>query len=89
MSAVVTTVRLPARVKEEAEVLVREGLFKNFSDVVLAGLRREIDAHKVCEARERVWRDYVERAGGDAKKASSLYLKDAEEYQKAHPELFK
>ena len=86
---VVTTVRLPARVKAEAERLVADGLFKNFSDVVLAGLRREIDASRAREARERVWRDYAARAGGDAEKASRLYLADAEAYQKAHPELFR
>ncbi|MCK4327336.1 MAG: hypothetical protein KAW41_02560 [Candidatus Diapherotrites archaeon] len=89
MSTVVTTVRLPARVKQEAESLVHKGLFKNFSDVVLAGLRREINAHTAREAREQVWRDYLERSGGDAEKASRLYLRDAEEYQKKHPGLFK
>ena len=89
METIVTTVRLPPKVKRAAENLVKEGLFKNFSDVVLAGLRREIYENEAREAREGVWRDYLNKAGGSAEKASKLYLHDATEYQKQHPGLFK
>ena len=89
MSTVVTTVRLPAQVKKEAEQLVKKGFFKNFSDVVLAGLRLEIYGHQIRDAREKVWRDYLSQAGGDSEKAAKLYLKEAKEYQKKHPELFR
>ena len=93
MSNIIATVRLPKKLKQQAEYLVKKGYFKNLSDALITGLRREVrecmTLESVKNAKEQVWQEYLSKAGGDPEKASKLYLEDAKKYQKEHPEFFK
>ncbi|MFH0986565.1 MAG: ribbon-helix-helix domain-containing protein, partial [Candidatus Micrarchaeota archaeon] len=79
-----TSVRLPAKLKDEAETLVKKGYYGNFSDLITAALRDEIKEHKmlsssvkdVREIRAKIWGDYMKRAGGNSKKAARLMYEE-------------
>lgn len=83
MNDVVVTVRLPRKLKEDVDLVVKEGNFKNVSDLVVASVRKEVETYKpsratllVRKARKEIWEDYLKRANGDINKAIKLHHED-------------
>jgi len=94
-----TNVRLPARLKKEAEKLVRKGYYKSVSELIVSSLRNEImnfkktakalkDIEEVRKAREEVLTDFMRKAGGDTNKALKLMQEEAEKIYKKEPEFW-
>lgn len=80
------TVRVPAQLRKSIMRLVDAGFYKNFSDAVLAGLRREVNELDTAvvqsrEAKKAVWDEYLKKAGGDREKASKLMFEDGKKWE--------
>ena len=89
MESGVVAVRVPAKLRSEAERLVKEGYFRSLSEVIVSGLRREIIEHGPSKATlllrkqdKKMWAEYMKKAGGDNDKAIDLYLEDLREIEK-------
>lgn len=87
-----TTVRVPLKLKQAADRLVSVGYYKNFSDVVVSGLRHEVLGERLTfavrearEAKKAVWEEELRKAGGDPKKAIKLMGKEDEKMYKEDP----
>ena len=96
MNECITTVRVPVKLKEEAEKLVKQGYFKNLSDILVTGLRDQIQTYKPSkavlesrEAKKAVWDYYLKKAKGDTKLAVELHFKDIKKGEAEEPEFFK
>ncbi len=92
MGVMVTTVRIPVKLKEYADKLVEEGYYKNFSDLVISGLRREVFENnmtlavkKAREAKKAVWEEALKKARGDPDKAIKIMQKEAEKLYASDP----
>ena len=86
MNMVTTSVRVPIRIKEEAEALIKEGYFKNLSEFIVSGMRKELTEYSpskavrdIREFRHRTWQNFLKEANGDYKKAAKLYDNAIEE----------
>jgi len=82
-SLVSATVKFPPRLREEALDLVKEGYFKNFSEVAVSGIRRIVQEYHLSNAarearqiRDRIWTEFLEKAGDDPGKAADLFNKE-------------
>lgn len=79
-----TSVRIPKKLKIEAESLVKNGYYGNFSDLVVNALRDEVKEHKMLSSsvkdvrrvRARIWSDYLKKAGNDPRKAAKLMYEE-------------
>lgn len=96
MNDVVVTVRLPRKLKEDIDLVVREGDFKNVSDLLLSGARKEVETYKpthatllVRKARKEIWEGYLKKAKGNSKKAADLYFADLKKLEEEDPDFLK
>ena len=95
MNDVVVTVRLPRKLKEDIDQSVKDGRFKNVSDVIVSAARREVELFKISQAiltarkaKKELWERYLKRANGDSKKAAELFSKESKEYEDQNPGFF-
>lgn len=77
----ITSVRIPQALRDEAELLVESGRYKNISDVLVAGLRRELESHKHAKV-EVLGKKIAKKVG---KKLLSHYLERRKEKQGREP----
>lgn len=96
MNECIATVRVPSKLKQDAEEIIKEGYFKNFSDILVAGLRQQVQTYKPSNAvlegraaRKAVWDYYLKKAKGNAELASKLEFADGKKIEEAEPEFFK
>lgn len=92
------TVRIPVKLREEADALVQKGYYKNLSDLILSCLRievhKKVDAVKMIrDLRDKETKKYIKKAGGDPKKGFDLFFNDLMKFQeeeiKKNPEFWK
>lgn len=85
---VTTSVRIPIKIKEEADKLVEEGYFKNMSELVVNGIRNEIKEYSpskavrdIREFRDKTWQDFIKKAGGDKGKAADMCFDEIKKFE--------
>lgn len=96
MNTVTATVRLPKKLKQEADKLVKKGYFKNLSDAMIAGLRHETEIHRtedtvreIKEIRKKMWDEYLKKANGDPEKASKIMFREIKKEEAKEPWFYK
>ena len=89
MNECITTVRVPIKLKEQAEDLIKQGYFKNLSDLLVTGLRDQIQTYSpnftalvVRKIRKDWEEELMAKAKGNKKKAFDLFRKEIEEESK-------
>lgn len=80
----VVSVRLPEALLKDAKKTVKHGHYTSLNELIVSGIRSQIYrfieppvAREVRKARDKMWQEYVEKAGGDEDKAFKLMLHDA------------
>lgn len=92
-----TSVRIPPRVREEAQKLVEEGYFGNLSQLIVTSLRKKLKEYREMDmsvkesrkAKARLWENYLQKADGDPEKASKMMIKDAQKEYNERPDFWK
>lgn len=91
-----TNVRMPIKLKKEAEKMVKKGYYNSISELVVASVRNEVNKIKelnkatkeielIRMARKQVWSEFLKKAHGNPKKASELMSKEAEKIYSKEP----
>lgn len=96
MNEVITTVRLPRKLREEITQVVQQGHFKNVSDLLVASARNEVEKYAPSratllarQARKEIWNEYLAKAKGSTRKAIKLMHEDDLKYEKENKAFFK
>lgn len=88
-----TSVRIPPKVKKDAEELVKEGYFGNLSRLIVTAVREKVEEYKRLDssvrdsrkAKAQVWREYLDKAEGSPEKALKIMQREAQEEYESNP----
>ena len=95
MGNITTTVRIPSKLKEAADNLIEKGYYKNFSDIMVSGLRYELNEGHIplCvkesrEGKKAVWSEYLKKGNGDPQKAIKIMQAEDDEAYAKNPDFW-